>query len=231
MRVLAIGDIHGCLGPLDDLLAWVNPAANDTIVTLGDYVDRGPDTRGVLDRLIGLRHSGRKLVCLRGNHEIMMLGAYHGGRDDKRMWLSVGGLQALASYGPAVGVSAGRFEDIPREHWEFLEHNLLDYYETDTHIFVHAGVHRDLDMDEQTEVMLYWEFLTDEMRHKSGKTVICGHTSQKSGEPLVVPGAVCIDTYAHGNGWLTCLDAGSGHFWQADLLGRRREGWIDYEED
>lgn len=229
MRVLAIGDIHGCLGPLDDLLRWVNPTPDDLIVTLGDYVDRGPDTRGVLDRLIGLKRSGRKLVCLRGNHEIMMLGAYHGGRDDKRMWLSVGGLQALCSYSPAPGKPA-TLADVPREHWDFLEHDLLAYYETDTHIFVHAGVLCGFDMDEQTETALYWDFLGDAMRHQSGKTVICGHTSQTNGEPRIVPGAVCIDTYVHGNGWLTCLDVRTGHFWQTDLLGRRREGWIEDEE-
>jgi serine/threonine protein phosphatase 1 len=230
MRVLAIGDVHGCLGPLDELLAWVNPTDDDLVVMLGDYVDRGPDTRGVLDRLIALKRTGRRLVCLRGNHEIMMLGAFRGDRGDKRMWLSVGGVQALASYGPELGINAARFEDIPREHWEFLEHNLLDYYETDTHIFVHAGVLGGFEMDEQPEYALYWEFLGEAMRHQSGKTVVCGHTAQKTGEPKVVPGAVCIDTYVHGGGWLTCLDAVTGRYWQTDLLGRRREGWADYED-
>jgi serine/threonine protein phosphatase 1 len=229
MRVLAIGDVHGCLGPLDDLLAWVNPAPDDLVVTLGDYVDRGPDTRGVLDRLIGLKRSGMKLVCLRGNHEVMMLGAWKGGRDDKKMWLSVGGVQALGSYGTAPGKS-GTFETVPREHWDFLEHDLLDYYQTDTHIFVHAGVLCGSDLDDQPDYALYWDFLGEAMRHTSGKTVVCGHTSQKSGEPKVVPGAVCIDTFAHGGGWLTCLDAATGRYWQADLFGRRREGRIEYEE-
>src|SRR5438105_2014099 len=124
MRVLAIGDIHGCLGPLDELLAWVNPAPDDLVVTLGDCVDRGPDTRGVLDRLIALKRGGMRLVCLRGNHEIMMLDAYHGGRDDRKGWLLVGGAQALASYGTLPGRS-GTFADVPREHWDFLEHDLL----------------------------------------------------------------------------------------------------------
>jgi serine/threonine protein phosphatase 1 len=228
MRFLAIGDIHGCLGALDELLAWVKPAPDDLVITLGDYVDRGPDTRGVLDRLIALKQDGMKLVCLRGNHEIMMLEAWKGGRDDKKQWLLVGGAQALGSYGTTPGKS-GTFEHIPREHWDFINNDLLGYYETDAYIFVHAGVHRDLDMDEQPDYMLYWEFLTDEMKHKSGKTVVCGHSSQKSGVPKVVPGAVCIDTFAHGGGWLTCLDAATGRYWQTDMLGRRREGYVDYE--
>ncbi len=228
MRVLAIGDIHGCPHLLDDLLGWVAPAPDDLVVTLGDYVDRGPDSRGVLDRLIARKRAGMKLVCLRGNHEVMMLAARDGGRDDKKMWLSVGGVQTLGSYGTSPGKS-GTLADIPREHWDFLDYNLLDYYETDRHIFVHAGVYRDVAMDEQPDSILYWEFLPDNMQHQSGKVVICGHTSQKSGDPKVVPGAVCIDTFAHGGGWLTCLEAETGKFWQVNLIGKRREGIVDDE--
>jgi serine/threonine protein phosphatase 1 len=228
MRVLAIGDIHGCLGPLDELLAWVNPAPDDVLITLGDYVDRGPDTRGVLNRLIELKKS-RPVICLRGNHEVMMVDARRGGRSEKKMWLSVGGAQALGSYGREPGHS-GTFDDIPEEHWHFLEHELVDYHESELFIFVHATVEYSTKMDEQPGYALYWEFIGDEMRHYSGKTVICGHTSQKAGVPKVVPGAVCIDTYAHGGGWLTCLDAISGCYWQTDILGRKREGRVEYEE-
>jgi serine/threonine protein phosphatase 1 len=228
MRVLAIGDIHGCLCPFNDLLDWVRPAADDLVIGLGDVVDRGPDTRGVLNRLIELKRSGMRLVCLRGNHEIMMLAARSGGSGERKMWLSVGGLETLGSYGTIPG-TAGTLDDVPGEHWDFLEYNLLDYYETQKHIFAHAGVHRDLPLDEQPDYMLYWEFLTDEMRHHSGRLVVCGHTSQKSGEIKVVPGAVCIDTHAHGGGWLTCLDADTGKYWQVNQLGKRREGYVDFE--
>ncbi len=222
MRVLAIGDVHGCLGPLNALLDWVQPAADDLVITLGDVVDRGPDTKGVLDRLIELKKSGMKLVCLRGNHEVMMLEARKEGWSELRTWLSVGGTQALASYGGNATLDA-----VPREHWDFLEYNLLDYFETDSHIFVHATVLADLDLDEQPDSALYWEFLGPAMQHHSGKTVICGHTSQKSGVPKVVPGGICIDTFAHGNGWLTCLDVQTGKYWQVNLRGERREGWLE----
>lgn len=228
MRVLAIGDIHGCLGPLDDLLAWVKPEPDDVLITLGDYVDRGPDTRGVLDRLIQLKRT-RPVICLRGNHEIMMLAALHGSNSDRKMWLSVGGVQALGSYGSSMGKS-GVLENVPLEHWHFLENELVDYYESEMFIFVHAGVYTDTPLNEQPDNMLFWEFLPDAMRHYSKKTVICGHTSQKTGEPKVVPGAVCIDTYAHGGGWLTCLEAISGRYWQVNMLGRKREGYVEYEE-
>ena len=139
MRVLAIGDVHGCSFLLDDLLAWVAPAADDTVVTLGDYVDRGPDSRGVLDRLVRMKREGKRLVCLRGNHELMMLDARGGDRGATADWLSVGGLQTLGSYGPSPG-RTGTLVDVPAEHWDFLEYNLLDYFETGTHIFVHAGL-------------------------------------------------------------------------------------------
>ena len=91
-RTLAIGDIHGCLTALDTLLGFVQPTPSDQLIFLGDYVDRGPDSKGVLDRLIELQRTGR-VVCLRGNHEIMMLGAREG-RDDFRFWLAFGGMEA-----------------------------------------------------------------------------------------------------------------------------------------
>ena len=104
MRVLAIGDIHGCLGPLDDLLAWVQPAPDDVLITLGDYVDRGPDSRGVINRLIELKKK-RPVICLRGNHEIMMLDAWQGGRTERKSWLSVGGVECLFfPFGTILGV-------------------------------------------------------------------------------------------------------------------------------
>src|SRR6476646_9765377 len=128
MRVLAIGDIHGCLKAFDDVLAWVAPTPEDKIVLLGDYVDRGPDSRGVIDRILELRRH-LDLICLRGNHEQMMVAAYRGGRPDKRMWLGVGGVQTLASYGVVPG--SGTLDDVPREHWDFLENGLIDYHESD----------------------------------------------------------------------------------------------------
>ena len=228
MRVLAIGDVHGCLMPLNDLLAAVKPTPDDLLITLGDLVDRGPDSKGVIDWMIRLRASGVKLVCLRGNHEIMMVEARKGGSSELRMWQSVGGLQTLGSYGTAPG-RAGTLKDVPAEHWDFLENGLVDYHETERFIFVHAAVYTDHELDEQPDDMLFWEFLPAAMRHQSGKTVICGHTSQKSGEPKVIPGAVCIDTYAHGGGWLTCLEVETGRYWQANALGTVREGRVEYE--
>ena len=228
MRMLAIGDIHGCLGPLDDLLNWVKPTPEDLVVVLGDYVDRGPDSRGVIDRLIELKER-LNLVCLRGNHEQMMVEAYRGGRSEKKMWLGVGGVQTLGSYGVFPGRS-GTLDEVPRSHWDFLENDLVDYHETERFIFVHATVMCDYDMADQPSNALFWEFLPPAMRHSSGKLVVCGHTNQKSGEVKVVPGAVCIDTNAYAGGWLTCLEVVNGRYWQADMMGRKREGQVNYDE-
>ena len=118
MRTLAIGDIHGCTTHLDALLAAVAPTPVDRLVFLGDYVDRGPDSRGVLDRLIALKET-HQVVCLRGNHELMMTRA----RSDKseyRMWMQVGGAQALGSYGDKPGRS-GTLDSIPEAHWRFID--------------------------------------------------------------------------------------------------------------
>src|SRR5437764_3543734 len=140
MRTLALGDIHGCSIALDALLALVAPAPDDRIIALGDYVDRGPDSCGVIDRLIPLFDEGR-LIPLLGNHDEMMIDAHQGG--DRRLWLAVGGVETLASYGhdpfdpPAL-------EGVPPRHWKFLEKDCRDWYETDTHLFVHASAHPEL---------------------------------------------------------------------------------------
>jgi serine/threonine protein phosphatase 1 len=221
MRTLAIGDIHGCSSALDALLAAMAPAPEDMLIFLGDYVDRGPDTRGVLDRLIQLKSRG-PLVTLRGNHELMMLRS-RSDRMEYRMWCSVGGLQALGSYGSGLG-RAGTLENVPPEHWEFLSNSCVDYHETDTHIFVHASLNPDLPLNDQPEEALFWDFLNEPIRHPSGKIIVCGHTSQRSGNILDLGSTICIDTYVYGGQWLTGLDVHARTYWQANLMGDVRTG-------
>jgi serine/threonine protein phosphatase 1 len=225
MRTLAIGDVHGCSGALRALLDAVKPTRDDLVITLGDYVDRGPDSYGVIDQLLHLHRTGR-LVALRGNHEEMMLLARQG--DEKlRTWLDCGGRKTLASYSP-LG-DAGKLVDVPDEHWDFLENVCADWHETNTHIFVHANVCPTLRMDEQLTLMLRWGVLDGSRSepHYSGKVMVCGHTQQRSGLPLDLGHAVCIDTWAYGDGWLTCLDVNSGRVWQANRAERVRTLWLD----
>ena len=216
MRLLAIGDIHGCLRALDAILEMVHPEPDDLIVFLGDYVDRGPNSRGVLDRLIQLRDRCR-CVFLRGNHDQMMLD----GRNNyiaQEEWLHCGGRATLDSYN-------GTLDDVPDAHWRFLEDTQATY-EADTHFFVHANAFPEIPLDEQPEYMLFWEKLqaTWSTPHTSGKTMVCGHSAQKSGVPLDLGHAVCIDTFVYGTGWLSCLEVRSGQVWQARQTGETRIG-------
>jgi serine/threonine protein phosphatase 1 len=221
MRVLAIGDVHGCSLPLDALLAAVKPTPADHLVFLGDLVDRGPDTRGVLERILDLKQR-MPVKWLRGNHEVMMVQAKTD-KTHRKEWLSVGGSETLSSYSTVPG----RIPDltaVPPAHWEFVENGCFDYFETDSVIFVHANLYPDLPLEEQDELMLCWEFLTGPIRHESGKTVVCGHTCQRSGAILDWDTTVCIDTGAYRGGNLTCLDVMTWHYWQANMVGRVTEG-------
>ena len=216
MRTLAIGDIHGCFTALETLLIAVDVKPNDLIITLGDYVDRGPDSRSVLDLLISLWKQDQ-LIAIRGNHDDMMMGARRK-NSARQNWLALGGDATLRSY-----KKSATLKDVPSEHWEFLEHSCVNYYQTKTHIFVHAGLWPDLPLDEQPEFVLHYERFHNPAPHQSGKIMICGHTNQKSGLPNDKGHAICIDTRAYGGGWLTCLHVESGHCWQANQKGAVRE--------
>jgi serine/threonine protein phosphatase 1 len=227
MRTLAIGDIHGCLRSLDALLAAVKPGPDDLVVTLGDYVDRGPDSRGVVDRLIALHRTGHLLPLL-GNHDLMML---HAREWDEAgpVWLACGGQQTLLSYG-STNPRPADLRLVPQAHWDFLEKACVKWYETETHLFVHASVYPELPMRDQPEAVLLWEKLSGPVAHVSGKVVVCGHTRLPGGVPVGWGTTVCIDTGAYlADGWLTCLDVGAGCYWQANERGQLRAGWIDEE--
>lgn len=219
-RHLAIGDIHGCCTALAALIDSVNLRSDDIIVTLGDYVDRGPDTAAVLSFLIDLSES-HNLVPLRGNHEIMMLDAMHKASWNES-WLRVGGTETLQSYSSIDGELA-TFEDLPAAHMDFLLYRLLPFYECDTHFFVHANADPLVALEDQTEPNLYWRRYRDPDRHCSGKTMVCGHTTQMTGLPAMNNHSICIDTWPYGDGWLSCLDVDSGVLWQANEAGETRQ--------
>lgn len=216
-RLLAIGDIHGCDVALEVLLAAVNVGPQDTVVVLGDAVDRGPGSKNVVEQLIDLR-SRCQLVFVLGNHEEMMLDALEGGEWHEG-WLRYGGRETLASYG-------GSPEDIPAEHIRFLKTG-LDYWEAEAHLLIHANLEPGVPLPLQNPEWLRWTHLTGfEPPHPSGKRVLCGHTPQRSGVPLVRPGWVGLDTFAWGSGWLTCLDTVTDEYYQANQLGQFRGGWL-----
>jgi serine/threonine protein phosphatase 1 len=212
-RTLVVGDIHGCDRALETLLAHIKLTADDTFVVLGDIVDRGLGSRQVIEQLLELKKHCR-LVYIKGNHEETMLDALLGGQL-RELWLMHGGLEAIASYGTE--------RDIPESHVRFME-DALDYWETETAIYVHANLEPDVELARQNGDWLRWRKLTgDEKPHPSGRTIYCGHTPQPEGVPLVLTGWVCLDTYAYGGQYLTCLDVDTKTLYQAKQTREYRE--------
>lgn len=216
MRPLAIGDIHGCLTALEALLDELRPGPNDTVVTLGDYVDRGPDSKGVIDRLLKLAGE-TTLVPLLGNHDQLFLEVLEGQHDHLESWLGVGGVETLQSY--------GGIDNVPEAHRRFLSRECRLYYEPagEGVFFVHGSASPILPLDLQAEEWLLWRrFHEARTLHVSGRVMVCGHTAQRSGRPVVEPHVVCIDTWAFGEGWLTAYDVHAATFLQANQAGEVR---------
>jgi serine/threonine protein phosphatase 1 len=206
-RTFAIGDIHGCRIALETLCDSLNLQSADRVILLGDLVDRGPDSRGVIDYLLELDHTC-DVVRIMGNHEEMMLNAFVS-PDNFSRWMMVGGREAIESYG-------NQLENVPLEHCQFLEGS-CDYFETATEIFVHANLEPGVALEKQTKKWLRWQHLTGwEYPHESGKRVICGHTQQREGLPYAHDGWVCLDTGAYRGHPLTCLEVGPDIVHRAD---------------
>lgn len=218
-RLLAIGDIHGHLNALDALLNVVRPSPGDQIVFLGDYVDKGPDVKGVINRLIKFGES-HNAVFLRGNHDQMLIDAHHD-PDKVAIVETLAGKDALASYGN--GDLRSTLDRVPANHWKFLGET-RDYFETPDYIFVHGGIRAGIDPANEEQERLFWTTLSLAAPHYSGRTVICGHTSQRSGEIVDLGHTICIDTGITRNQWLTCLDVGALTFSQASAEGVVRLG-------
>ena len=205
-RTIALGDIHGCDVALDTLLDKLAITPDDTLVILGDVIDRGPGSRAVIDRLIELQNACH-LKCLMGNHEEIFFDARAGG-EWSQSWLRFGGQEMLDSYG-------GDIDHVPDSHVEFLQ-DMLPYWESDQEIFVHANLEPEVALENQTPQWLRWERLTgNEPPHASGKRVVCGHTTQPSGYPAIAEGWLCIDTCVYGPGYLTALDTATNALYQA----------------
>jgi serine/threonine protein phosphatase 1 len=213
--VTAIGDVHGHLALLEPILARAEsraaaePASRHVVVLLGDVVDRGPDTRGVVERLCrGVR--GCELVTLRGNHEDAMLAFLTGG-EERMHWLSYGGIETLLSYGVELPDRLTRAQEddirraladrLPAHHRTFLEAMPLSVTIGD-YLFVHAGVRPGRSLADQSPDDLVWirePFLS--WREPFEKVVVHGHTPVR--EPELLPNRINLDTGAFATGQLT----------------------------
>lgn len=217
LRVYAIGDIHGSADLLDQMLAAITQDCETLtdgrarLVFLGDYIDRGPDSPGVLDRLIALKASGVPSIYLKGNHEDELLG-FLDNPSDHVHWLEWGGEETLENYGVRAGaardvvdIAADLRAAIPPAHVNFL--NALEIrHEVGDYLFVHAGIKPGVPIDEQTDYDQMWirgEFHRTEPEQRPDKVIIHGHQSAKK---VVDKGwRVCVDTGAVWNGTLTAI--------------------------
>jgi serine/threonine protein phosphatase 1 len=210
-RVYAIGDIHGCAEQLTHLHAMIRedlarrPADSAVLVHIGDYVDRGPDTAGVLAHLVaGPPVPGAEVVNLLGNHEHTMMEALSGDRAAATDWLFAGGRSSLESYG--VDPDSPRetwAEAVPASHQAFLRGLALMHREGG-YAFVHGGVRPGVPLDQQARddlLRLRAAFLYSE--RDFGAVVVHGHTPVKA--PVVKHNRIAIDTGAVFGGPLTCL--------------------------
>lgn len=224
-RVYAVGDVHGCAGLLEQLQDAIRrdadsaPESRKMVVYLGDYVDRGPDSAGVLSTLIDQPLDGIEQVCLKGNHEDFLLRFL----DDPGicdLWLMNGGRATLRSYGLTVGrpgadeaavaLSADFRARLPDAHLQFLQSLPLSHREGG-YLFVHAGIRPGVDLAQQTADDLLWirdPFLRSSYDH--GYVVVHGHTPVEA--PDVCFNRINIDTGAVWSGCLTALVMHGDHW-------------------
>ncbi len=206
MSLYAIGDLHGCPDELDVLLEHIGPTGDDTLVFLGDYVDRGPGVRLLMERLVDLRATGIGTIFLRGNHEDMLLDYLGYPGRYGTAYLANGGRATLRSYGiPTHLKGKAAAVRLPPSHLRFLLDLALSFTR-DEHLFVHAGIRPGTPLDKQAEEDLLWireEFFSQQ--HDLPFTVVYGHTPDREAR-IKLPYQIGVDTgLVYGNK-LTCLD-------------------------
>lgn len=189
LRVYAIGDVHGCKKEMMRLLDEIERSRSDYegsthLVFLGDMVDRGPDSAGVLEHVLTARLPADEVTFLMGNHEEIMLDCYNGKAESYSSWLRFGGIETLASYGVSretvfsnnFDLSKAMRRAMPPSHISLLR-SFKDTLSLGDYLFVHAGIRPGRELEEQSPSDLRWirtDFLNDKTDH--GFTVVHGHT-------------------------------------------------------
>jgi serine/threonine protein phosphatase 1 len=225
-RIYAIGDIHGCRAELDRLLAMIDAddaargAAETELIFLGDLVDRGPDSAGVVARLIELAQERPRVRFLKGNHEELFLHALGGSKDALRMFCRVGGKETVLSY----GIDRAEYDSldypqlaermaalVPPEHRAFLD-GFEDMIVSGDYAFVHAGIRPEVPLDEQKPSDLRWireSFL--DYRGTYPKMIVHGHTITPEVDRRA--NRIGVDTGAYASGRLTALGIEDHQTW------------------
>lgn len=210
-RTLVVSDIHGELYLFEELLNEVNyNHESDQLILLGDYIDRGPMSKDVLNRVIELKKSGA--IVLRGNHDDMMIKAAYGELEVRDRWERSGGITTLKSYDQSIQTMTIPNSQIFNEHVEFLK-GLDYYYESDDYIFVHAGIQPDTLLHKTDPNMFMWIREEFYQKYEADKNVVFGHTPtsiiQGKGKHGVYFGEnniIGIDGAAAYGGKLNCLE-------------------------
>ena len=204
-RLIAIGDIHGRMRMLDELVKQIEPTEDDRLIFLGDYIDRGPESYEVVEYVIALKQKYPKTITLRGNHEDFVLSFFMGNQKDRHLWLKQnGGEQTMASY--------RRNSELLKVHRVFYE-SLSISWETDEYFLCHAGVRPGVPLDKQKASDLCGirePFLSSGVNF--GKIVVHGHTIVH--EPTILNNHINIDTGAGEFGPLTAIELPSKRIWQ-----------------
>jgi serine/threonine protein phosphatase 1 len=219
-RLFAIGDIHGCPDELAAIVKAIAPGADDTVVFVGDYVDRGPSARDAVEIVMNLQQGPAEVVALKGNHEDMML-SYLGLRGHYgESFLFNGGAATMDSYGIGESKLHEAIERLPEQHLKFYRSLSLSYLRP-PFFFVHAGIVPARQLEEQDPEDLLWirqEFIFKE--HEAGAIVVFGHTPMR-GVMIDLPFKLGIDTGLVYGGKLSCLELNEGVIYQCERGSKR----------
>jgi len=237
-RVYAVGDIHGRADLLEEILRLIGEdsesrtPARTHLIFLGDLVDRGPESRAVIERLLALRNSGAETRFLLGNHDEVFLKAASGDAKAMRFFTKIGGKETILSYGVTNReYDEADFEDltrllagrVPDAHREFLS-GFENYAEIGDYLFVHAGIRPGVDIADQTTADLRWirkDFLDHRDHH--GKMVVHGHSISQDAD--IRHNRMGIDTGAFASGRLTALGLEGDEHWILSAVGNTDDRW------
>jgi len=231
-RIIVVGDIHGYLKPVKELIDKIDIKEKDLLIFIGDYIDRGPVSKDVVDYLLELSVVNENIYFLRGNHEDMFLGSigYDAVVKDLRTWLYNGGTQTLKNYGMDSndimqltrlwdGYERQKYvmEYVPKAHLDFFLNTKL-WIESKNYFFCHAGISPSSSIEEgkKDKKNLLWirEHLYYE-KYNWEKTVVCGHTPIQ--EVMIKDKLICVDTGLYYFGILSAIDVLSKKIYQVSM--------------
>jgi serine/threonine protein phosphatase 1 len=210
-KIFIIGDIHGCLDALKrlmDKIPW--RPDRDRLIFLGDFVDRGKNSKGVVDYVLSLRRYSSQIDCLIGNHEVLLLNYMDG--NDRGLYFLNGGWSTLESYMAEKPEGKGLL--VPEDHMSFYR-SLKTYLELEDYYVVHAGFRPGVEIEKQNLEDMTWirePFIYSD--YEFGKRVIFGHTPFR--EPLVLENKIGLDTGAVYGNRLTCLELPDLRFYSVE---------------